>query len=160
MNRVRIYTDGACSGNPGPGGAGAIIILPEKRKELSKGFKSTTNNRMELTAVILALENVSVDLPIDIFTDSKYISDAFNKGWLQKWINNGWKSADKKPVKNIDLWHRILSLIKNKNITFHWIEGHSGIIENERCDSLAQKALKTPGFKDIGFEANSNPLGL
>jgi ribonuclease HI len=160
MNRIKIYTDGACSGNPGPGGACAIIINPSGRLELSNGFKKTTNNRMELLAVIIGLENVKDDIPITVYTDSKYVSDAINLRWLHQWTKNGWRLSNKKPVKNEDLWRKLVNLLLNRNITFQWVEGHSGIPENEQCDRLAQKALKNPQYIDEGYENSNNPLGL
>lgn len=137
MKKVDIYTDGACSGNPGKGGWGAILVYGQKEKEISGGEKETTNNRMELTAVIEALSLLKEPCEVTLTTDSKYICDAVNKGWLCSWHKNNWKKADKKPALNVDLWTKLLPLLEMHNVSFKWVKGHNGHPYNERCDSLA-----------------------
>ena len=137
MKDVEIYTDGACSGNPGPGGWGAILRYNEIEKELSGYEKETTNNRMELTAVIKALEILKYPCNVTITTDSKYVCDAINQGWAVSWRDNGWRKKDKKPALNPDLWQQLLSLLEKHNVTFCWVKGHNAHPENERCDKLA-----------------------
>ena len=140
MKKVQIFSDGACSGNPGPGGWGTILRFGEHEKEMSGGEKETTNNRMELTAVIKGLEALKEPCEVEFFTDSKYIIDSVTKGWAVKWKNNGWIKPDKKPALNPDLWERLLSLLEIHNVTFNWVKGHAGHPENERCDRLAVAA--------------------
>ena len=137
MKKVEIYTDGACSGNPGPGGYGAILKYNENVKELSGGEKNTTNNRMELTAVITALEALKEPCNVDLYSDSKYIIDAVTKGWAKKWKANNWIKSDKKKALNSDLWEKLLYLLEKHNVNFIWVKGHAGHPENERCDQLA-----------------------
>jgi ribonuclease HI len=140
MLKIEIYTDGACRGNPGKGGYGIVMKVPEKRyeKQYSQGFRLTTNNRMELLAVIVALEKLkSTDNDIHIYTDSKYVVDAIEKKWLQNWVKIAFKNK-----KNPDLWRRIIPLLKTHKTTFHWIKGHAGHTENEICDQLAVKAAQ------------------
>lgn len=137
MKEIQIYTDGACSGNPGKGGWGAILVYNNHEKEISGGEESTTNNRMELTAVIEALKLLKEPCKVILTTDSKYVCDAINKGWLYSWKSNGWKKADKKPALNIDLWEKLLPLLEEHQITFNWVKGHNGHPYNERCDKLA-----------------------
>ena len=153
--RIEIYTDGACSGNPGKGGYGIVMKVPEKNyeKHFSKGFRLTTNNRMELLAVIVALEKLkSPDNDIHIYTDSKYVSDAINKKWLLGWIKKGFKN-----VKNPDLWRRMVPLLTTHKTTFHWIKGHAGHPENEICDQLAVKAAQSGKLEtDQYFEDQKN----
>lgn len=144
---VDIYTDGACKGNPGPGGWGAIVVFANTEKELSGGEPSTTNNRMELTAVIQALSILKEPCDVTLTTDSKYIVDAINMGWLDSWKNNGWKKADKKPVLNPDLWKELLQLLDMHNVTFTWCKGHQGHPYNERCDTLASTFASSFGYK-------------
>ena len=134
---IEIFTDGACSGNPGPGGWGAILRFGEHEKELSGGEKNTTNNRMELTAVISALSALKEPCEVTLTTDSKYVADAIEKGWAVSWKNNGWRKADKKPALNSDLWEELLNLLEIHEVTFNWVKGHAGHPENERCDKLA-----------------------
>lgn len=138
--RVEIYTDGACSGNPGPGGWGVLMRYGDHEKELCGGEDETTNNRMEMMAVIKALEAMSKPAPIDLYTDSKYVQQGINE-WLEGWKAKGWKTAAKKPVKNKDLWERIDSLIGTHNVTFHWVKGHDGHPDNERADELARRGI-------------------
>ncbi|MBR3149866.1 MAG: ribonuclease HI [Eubacterium sp.] len=137
MKEVQIYTDGACSGNPGKGGWGAVLVYNGKEKEISGGEPETTNNRMELTAVIKALQELKEPCKVTLTTDSKYVCDAINQGWLNSWINNNWRKADKKPVLNIDLWQELLPLLEEHDVTFFWVKGHNGHPYNERCDTLA-----------------------
>ncbi len=137
MKNVEIFTDGACSGNPGPGGWGAVLRYNGHEKELSGGEKSTTNNRMELTAVIKALEQLKEPCKVLLTTDSKYVSDGINQGWASSWQQNGWRKADKKPALNPDLWEKLLNLLKIHDVTIIWVKGHAGHPENERCDELA-----------------------
>lgn len=142
MKQVEIFTDGACSGNPGPGGWGAVLRYNGHEKELSGGEKNTTNNRMELTAVIKALEQLKEPCKVLLTTDSKYVSDGIGKGWAVSWQQNGWRKADKKPALNPDLWERLLELLKIHNVTINWVKGHAGHPENERCDKLAVEFYK------------------
>ena len=137
MKKIEIFTDGACSGNPGMGGWGAILRYNGHTKELSGGDANTTNNRMELTAVIEALKALKEPCEAVITTDSKYVSDAITLGWAEKWRANGWKKADKKPALNVDLWEQLLELLNAHKVTFNWVKGHVGHPENERCDALA-----------------------
>ena len=137
MKEVTIFTDGACSGNPGPGGWGTILDYHGKRKELSGGEKKTTNNRMELTAVIEGLKALKEKCKVTVITDSKYVSDGINLGWAKSWKANNWRKKDKKPALNPELWDELLTLIDNHVVTIKWIKGHAGHPENERCDSLA-----------------------
>ena len=137
MKKVDIYTDGACSGNPGKGGWGAVLVYGEKEKELSGANADTTNNRMELTAVIEALNVLKEPCNVTLTTDSKYVCDAINQKWVYSWKKNGWKKADKKPALNVDLWEKLLELLEIHNVTFVWVRGHNGHPYNERCDTLA-----------------------
>ena len=134
---VQIFSDGACSGNPGPGGFGVILRCDGREKELSGGEKSTTNNRMELMGVITGLEALKYPCTVTVQTDSKYVVDSVTKGWAKSWRKNGWVKSDKKPALNADLWERLLSLLDLHDVTFTWIKGHAGHAENERCDRLA-----------------------
>ncbi|MDO4174273.1 MAG: ribonuclease HI [Eubacteriales bacterium] len=139
---VIIYTDGACSGNPGPGGFGIILQYGEHRKEISQGFAETTNNRMELLAVITALEALKTPCDVDLYSDSKYVIDAIQKGWAVKWRSKGWMRTPKEPAKNPDLWERLLDLLDIHHVTFHWVKGHAQNENNNRCDELAVNAWK------------------
>lgn len=149
---IEIFTDGAAKGNPGNGGYGAILRFKGKEKELSEGFRLTTNNRMELLAVIVALESLKTNkIPIHIYSDSKYVIDSIVKNWVYSWQKKGFKRK-----KNVDLWKRFLEVSKGLNITYHWVKGHAGHIENERCDQLAVDAALSDNLKiDAYFEANS-----
>jgi ribonuclease HI len=138
VNEVTIYTDGSCLGNPGPGGWAAVLSYGDKRKELSGGFRNTTNNRMELRAVIEALSALKKPCAVTLFTDSQYVRNALTKGWLDGWVKNGWKTAAKKPVKNQDLWRALMPLVQEHKVDFRWVRGHAGNPENERCDVLAR----------------------
>lgn len=137
MKRVQLYTDGACSGNPGPGGWGAILRFGSVEKELSGGEENTTNNRMELTAVIMGLSALKEPCEVTLVTDSKYVADGVTKGWAESWQKNGWRKADKKPALNADLWEKLLKLLKVHKVEINWVKGHAGHPENERCDRLA-----------------------
>lgn len=140
--KIEMYTDGACSGNPGPGGWGTILRFNGKEKELSGGEKETTNNRMELTAVISGLQALKMPCDVTLYTDSKYVADAIAKGWAVSWQKNGWKKKDGKMALNIELWEEMLSLIRIHNIKINWVKGHAGHPENERCDELAVSQSK------------------
>jgi ribonuclease HI len=137
-----MYTDGACSPNPGRGGWGAVLLFPAKgaRKELSGAESNTTNNRMELMAAIAGLSALKRRCQVDLFTDSTYVRNAFEKGWLTRWQQNGWRTRDKKPVKNDDLWRALFELTEKHDVTWHWVRGHSGDVENDRADALAVAA--------------------
>ena len=137
MKEVIIYTDGACSGNPGPGGWGTILDYKGRQKELSGGERQTTNNRMELKAVIEGLKALREKCIVTVITDSKYVSDGINLGWARSWKANNWRKKDKKPALNPELWDELLSLIDSHVVTVKWIKGHAGHPENERCDKLA-----------------------
>ncbi len=137
MKHIDIFTDGACSGNPGKGGWGAILKYGSAVKELSGGEAETTNNRMELTAVIKALEALKEPCDVTLTSDSKYVIDAITKRWVYGWRSNGWRKADKKPALNVDLWERLLALLETHTVRFVWVKGHAGHPENERCDQLA-----------------------
>ena len=145
--KVTLYTDGACSGNPGVGGYGAILVHIDSNgvkheKEFSQGYKLTTNNQMELLAVIIGLEALKKPCDVTVYSDSKYVVDAFNNKWIDGWIAKGWKTAGKTPVKNVDLWKRLLEATKQHDVEFIWVKGHAGHEYNERCDSLAVSASK------------------
>ena len=141
MKRVEIFTDGACSGNPGPGGWGAILRYGDKTKELSGGEADTTNNRMELTAAIQALDALKEACAVDLYTDSVYVKDGIG-GWIEGWKRNGWKTAAKKPVKNVELWQELERARNRHDVTWHWVKGHAGHPENERADELARLAME------------------
>lgn len=137
MKKVEIYTDGACSGNPGRGGWGAVLVYAGHEKELSGGAENTTNNRMELTAVIEALAALREPCEVTLTSDSKYVIDALTLGWAEGWRARGWKKADKSPALNADLWERLLHLVEMHKMTYVWVKGHAGHPYNERCDRLA-----------------------
>jgi ribonuclease HI len=137
---VQIFTDGACSGNPGPGGWGAVLRFDGKEKELKGGEPVTTNNRMELMAAISALETLKRDCNVDMFTDSNYLRDGITK-WIHSWRRNGWRTAEKKPVKNAELWQRLDAALGRHQIRWHWVRGHAGHAENERADALAREGM-------------------
>ncbi len=145
MKKVEIYTDGACSGNPGAGGWGAILKYGKHTKELSGYDPETTNNRMELTAVISALEALKEPCEAVVTTDSKYVCDGMNNGWARAWRAHGWIKSDKKPALNPDLWERLLVLCETHRVSFVWVKGHDGHPENERCDMLAVSEYKSHG---------------
>jgi ribonuclease HI len=151
---VLVYTDGGCSGNPGPGGFGVVIDDADSRRELSGGFRLTTNNRMEMTAAIVALEQLQgCGKPVMLFSDSAYLVNGINQGWARNWRARGWRKSDGKPALNIDLWTRLLNLLEGLNITLFWVKGHAGNELNERCDQLAVGALRGDQLPpDQGYE--------
>lgn len=142
MKTVNIYTDGACSGNPGVGGYGAILECDGKILELSDGFPDTTNNRMELLSAIVALEKLKFPCEVNLCSDSKYLCDSISKGWVYSWHKKGWKKSDGKPALNVDLWERMLVLLAKHKVTINWVKGHNGHPQNERCDFMAVEAIK------------------
>ena len=143
MEKVTIYTDGACSGNPGPGGWGAILMHNENKKELSGGIKDTTNNIMEITAVLEALKALKFPCEVDIYSDSAYVVNCFNQGWIYNWLKKGWKTSSGENVKNKELWEELYNLTKVHNVTFHKVKGHADNEYNNRCDELARNAIKS-----------------
>ncbi len=142
MEKVVIYTDGACSGNPGPGGWGAILMYKENKKEISGGKKDTTNNIMELTAVIEGLKLLKYPCEVDLYSDSAYVVNAFVQGWIYNWAKNNWKTAGKEPVKNKEIWQELYALTKTHKVNFIKVKGHSDNEYNNRCDELARNAIK------------------
>lgn len=148
MKKVDIYTDGACSGNPGAGGYGAVLLYGNYRKELSEGFRLTTNNRMEMLAVIKALEALKEPCEVDLYSDSKYVVDSVTKGWVYGWKKKNWVKSDRKKALNVDLWERMLELLKKHNVNFIWVKGHADNVENERCDFLAREAISSNNLKE------------
>lgn len=148
MKQLDIYTDGACSGNPGKGGYGAVLLYKGVRKEISCGYKKTTNNRMEMLAVIKALELLKEPCKVTLYSDSKYVVDSITKGWVYGWKKKNWIKSDKKKALNIDLWERMLALLKVHDVTFFWVKGHADNIENERCDELARMAIASENLLD------------
>ncbi len=157
MTKVIIYTDGASKGNPGPGGFGVVMLSGSKRKEISQGYRLTTNNRMELLSVIIALEALKKpQLEVAIFSDSRYVVDAVNKGWVFNWNRKNFHQK-----KNADLWKRFLLIYPTQKIKFHWVKGHNENVENERCDELAVAAAKSPPLSiDEGYEKGDESQGL
>jgi len=148
IKSITIYTDGACSGNPGSGGYGVVLIYNNKRRELSEGFKLTTNNRMEILAVIKGLEALNQPCEVTLYSDSKYVVDAIEKGWVERWKSNNWKRNKEEMAVNIDLWKRLLELLAIHKVEFKWIKGHANNIENERCDELARNSILSGNLKD------------
>ncbi len=150
--KIELFTDGAAKGNPGPGGYGVVLKYGPHYKELSEGFKETTNNRMELLAVIKGLQALNTNKhPVAVYSDSKYVVDAINKGWLRNWVKTGFKKK-----KNVDLWQQFLPLQQKFDLSFHWVKGHAGHPENERCDQLAVEAAEGSGLKtDEGFSRHN-----
>jgi len=140
LNDVVMYTDGACSGNPGPGGWGTVMMSGRHRKEMSGGERETTNNRMEMMAIIAGAEALKRGCSVDIYTDSTYVMKGMTE-WLEGWKQRGWRTASKQPVKNVDLWQRLERALDRHHVTWHWVRGHSGIPENERADELARNAI-------------------
>ena len=154
MKQVIIYTDGACKGNPGPGGFGAVLMSGGHRKEVSAGYRLTTNNRMELLAAITSLEMLQEPCKVELHSDSKYLVQAINDRWIAGWQKKGWVNSKKEPVKNKDLWLKLLDAIGDHDITWKWVKGHAGVEENERCDELANEAVASGDLQeDEGFEA-------
>lgn len=141
MKKIDIYTDGACSGNPGAGGYGIVMLYKGARKELSRGYRITTNNRMEMLAVIKALECLKEPCQVTLYSDSKYVVDSITKGWVYSWKKRGWIKSDKKKALNVDLWERLLPLLEEHQVEFVWVKGHAENVENERCDELARGAI-------------------
>ncbi len=153
-----LHTDGACKGNPGKGGWAAIIVDGKREKELFGSCLHTTNNRMELLGVIKGLQEIGKMQDVTVFSDSRYVVNTINKGWLNAWKSNGWKTAAKKEVKNIDLWKQFLESYSPKKVTFKWVKGHAGDKYNERCDLLSNKAIEEESFvSDSGYEKKSPP---
>lgn len=142
MKKVTIYTDGACSGNPGPGGWAAVLIYNGNEKEISGGLNETTNNIMEITAVIEGLKALNEPCEVDLYSDSAYVVNTFLQGWIYNWIKNGWKNASKEPVKNKELWQELYNLTKVHNVTFNKVKGHADNKYNNKCDELARSAIK------------------
>ena len=141
MKKVIIHTDGACKGNPGPGAYGAVLVCGRHRKEISAGYRLTTNNRMELRAAIAALELLTEPCEVELHSDSKYLVQAIKEKWLAGWQRRSWLTSDKKPVKNQDLWQQLMAAMAPHKIHWHWVKGHAGHAENERCDQLANQAV-------------------
>ena len=155
-DKITIYTDGACSGNPGPGGYGTVLQYGEHRKELSGGFRKTTNNRMELLAVIEGLQSLKKPCEVTVFSDSKYIVDAVNKGWAKRWQANGWRRNRKDKALNPDMWAYLLKLLDTHTVNVRWVKGHAGNPGNERADALAVAASHSDSLDvDEGYEAQS-----
>ncbi len=153
MKSVVIYTDGACKGNPGPGAYGAVLISGQHRKEISAAYRLTTNNRMELLAAIAALELLTTPCRVELHSDSKYLVQAITQKWIDGWQKRGWVKSDKKPVKNQDLWRRLLGAMAPHQINWSWVKGHAGDKENERCDELANFAVAGDKLsEDEGFK--------
>lgn len=152
MKSVQLFTDGSCLGNPGPGGYGALLTYNGHKKEMSQGYKKTTNNRMELLAVIKGLSALSQPCKVHITTDSNYVKDGITK-WINNWKKNGWKTASKQPVKNVDLWKQLDAAVQQHDIKWHWVKGHSGHPENELVDDLARAAAESKDLlDDSGFQ--------
>lgn len=154
---VVIYTDGGCINNPGPGGYGAVLIYGNKRKEISAGFKMTTNNRMELVACIEALQLLKFPCDVTLYSDSQYVVNGITKGWAKRWRNNGWMRLKEKPAENADLWARLMELCDIHRVDLNWVKGHAGHPENERCDELANSAARSSENqeRDMNFETGA-----
>jgi ribonuclease HI len=154
MKKITLFADGACSGNPGPGGYGAILRFGDRAKELSAGFADTTNNRMELMGVISGLEGLKEPCDVTVITDSQYVVNAMRQGWAAQWRKNGWRRNNREKALNPDLWGRVLDLCAHHQVHFTWIRGHNGHPENERCDQLAAAAIQKSGLpRDVRPEA-------
>lgn len=154
IRRVTIYTDGACVGNPGPGGYGAVLLCENQRKEISGGYRNTTNNRMEILAAIVGLEALKDKCAVIIYSDSEYLVKAMSQGWARRWRAKGWKRGGSNKALNPDLWQRLLELCEKHEVDFGWVSGHSGVRENERCDRLAMAAALGSNLRvDEGYEA-------
>ena len=153
MKHVIIYTDGACLGNPGPGGYGAVLLYNGNRKELSGGYRRTTNNRMEIMAVLAGLRSLKEPCQVTLYSDSRYVVDAMSKGWARSWRDKGWKKRDKAAALNPDLWAEMLDLSERHQVEYCWVKGHAGDPENERCDALAVAAASGADLeRDDGYE--------
>jgi len=152
MKKIQLYTDGSCLGNPGPGGYGAILVFNNTRRELSGGYAKTTNNRMEMLACVKGLQALTEVCEVDVTTDSQYVRKGITE-WIHNWKKRGWKTAAKAPVKNVDLWKALDAAQEKHKVTWHWVKGHSGHPENERCDDLAREAAEAkPTEVDQGFD--------
>lgn len=162
MRKVTIYTDGASRGNPGPGGYGAVLTYVQPngevaRRELSAGYACTTNNRMELLAAIVALEALKAPCAVELFSDSQYLVNAFNEHWIDSWQRKNWRNSQRQPVKNVDLWKRLLKAMKPHHVVFRWVRGHAGHPMNERCDELATMAADSHELlEDNGFDKEAS----
>lgn len=157
MKNVSIYTDGAAKGNPGTGGYGVLLVHNKHRRELSGGFQRTTNNRMELLAAITGLESLKTPCRVSLHSDSRYLIDAMTKGWLRGWKSRGWTRANKQHLKNTDLWKRLEAATTPHEVAWHWVKGHAGHVENERCDTLADAATRIGQLPpDHGFLAEEH----
>jgi ribonuclease HI len=153
MKQVTLYTDGACINNPGPGGYGVVLLYNSNRKELSKGYRRTTNNRMEILAAIAGLETLKEPCSVTLYSDSQYLVQAIEKGWARRWREHGWMRNKKEKAVNPDLWERLLELCGIHSVKFEWLRGHAGHIENERCDELATSAARSSDLDvDAGYE--------
>jgi ribonuclease HI len=153
MRQVTIFTDGACKGNPGPGGFGVILACGPHRHEISQGYRRTTNNRMEMLAAIVGLEALKEPCAVQLHSDSRYVIDALTKNWIKGWKAKGWKTSTNQPVKNQDLWLRLTEAAAKHQVEWKWVRGHAGHVENERCDELAvAAAIQREKFEDVGFE--------
>ena len=154
--KVEIYTDGSAKGNPGPGGYGVVILYTDTkgiihRREYSEGFETTTNNQMELLAAIIGLEKLTMPCEVNLYSDSQYLVKAFHDHWVESWIKKGWRRSNKEPVRNVDLWKRLLTAKEPHDVTFYWVKGHAGHPENERCDTLATEAALKAAKKETGL---------
>lgn len=152
LKKIAIYTDGSCLGNPGPGGYAAILKYQQKERILTEGYFLTTNNRMELLAAIVALEALTQKCDITLYSDSQYLRNGI-LSWIHNWKKNGWRTANKKPVKNADLWQRLDNVVNQQRVEWIWVKGHAGHIENERCDIIAKESANSPTLNDDGFSA-------
>ena len=154
MKEIIIYTDGACSGNPGPGGFGVVLSFNGQRREISGGYRKTTNNRMELLAAIAGMESLKEKCKVTLYSDSKYLVDSVTKGWVYRWKANGWRRNKKEQALNVDLWKRLLTLCQKHLVEFRWVKGHDGEEENERCDQLAVQAAGASNLpEDEGYNS-------
>ena len=154
MKQITIYTDGACLGNPGPGGYGVVLLYDGHQKELSGGYRKTTNNRMEMMAAIVGLRALKQPCKVTLYSDSRYVVQAMSEGWAERWRAKGWKRNAKEPAKNPDLWAEMLNLSEQYDVSFKWVKGHAGNIGNERCDALAVAAANQPNLpRDEAYEA-------
>ncbi|MEC6833813.1 ribonuclease HI [Photobacterium toruni] len=153
MKQVEIFTDGSCLGNPGPGGYGTVLRYKQHEKELSGGYLMTTNNRMELLAAIMGLASLKHPCSVDLTTDSQYVRQGITQ-WIHNWKKRGWQTADKKPVKNADLWQQLDQETQRHQVQWHWVKGHAGHPENERCDVLARTGAENPTQADNGYQPN------
>jgi ribonuclease HI len=150
LKQIEIYTDGSCLGNPGPGGIGILLRYKQHEKEISQGYRLTTNNRMELLAVIIALESLSESCAVSLYSDSQYMKNGINQ-WIHNWKRNNWLTSNKKAVKNQDLWQRLDQAINRHTINWQWVKGHAGHLENERVDQLARQGAEAPTQDDLGY---------